>query len=567
MSTPLCVALSVGVLAVTASAQITTRISVDSLGGQSNGLAGTASISADGRFVAFYGNRDANNLVAGDTNNCSDVFIHDRELGRTTRVSVDSLGVQGNADSWRTAISADGRCVAFLSQASNLVPGDTNNLSDIFVHDRLTRPTTRVTVDSAGAQANSGHDNYPFSISGDGRLVTFTSRASNLVPGDTNNREDVFVHDIITGQTTRVSVSSSGVQGDSGSSHSSISADGMIVSFESLAGNFHSGTPNSYVEIFVHDRQTGQTSLISINSSGLAGNNPSSNSKVSADGSCVVFSSHASNLISGDTNDFIDVFVHDRRSGQTTRVSVNSNGGQQRSYSSNYLAKCAISSDGRYVAFESGADNLVPGDTNHVPDIFLHDRHIGTTLRASVSSDGIQAIAASWDPSISGIGPAVAFESSANNLVVGDTGGRTDVVGHERCNPLAVHPQTVLASAGAMITFTLDFDQADAGSHYKLLGSATGVGPTNQGGIDIPLSRGDWLWRALHDAPGPRPFQDHFGVLDTNGDATCTLSLAPSMSAPLAGSTLYFAAGLYTPQGGGYLGIKATNPVTLTVLP
>ena len=181
------------------SAQATTRVSVDSAGVEGNNGSWVPSISGDGRFVAF--ESYASNLVPGDTNLTVDVFVHDRQTGQTTRVSVDSAGVEGNGWSWPSSISGDGRFVAFESGASNLVPGDTNLTGDVFVHDRQTGQTTRVSVDSAGVEGNSVSQTH--SISGDGRFVAFESAAYNLVPGDTNGRYDVFVHDRLGISLTR----------------------------------------------------------------------------------------------------------------------------------------------------------------------------------------------------------------------------------------------------------------------------------------------------------------------------------------------------------------------------
>src|SRR6476661_2534745 len=186
-----------------------TRVSVDSAGNQANGFSNAYSISANGRFVAFQS--QASNLVPGDTNNKNDIFVRDLLTNTTTRVSVDSAGNPGNSPSNYSAISADGRFVAFQSYASNLVPGDTNNKNDIFVRDLSTNTTTRVSVNSAGIQGDENSFNP--SISADGRFVAFSSAASNLVPGDTNNKQDIFVRDLSTNTITRVSVDSAGDRG------------------------------------------------------------------------------------------------------------------------------------------------------------------------------------------------------------------------------------------------------------------------------------------------------------------------------------------------------------------
>ena len=205
-----------------------TRLSVDSAGNQANDSSVNPSISADGRFVAFESN--ASNIVPGDTNNTSDIFVRDLSTNTTTRVSVDSAGNQANKVSSQPSISANGRFVAFTSEASNLVPGDTNNVADIFVRDLLTNTTTRVSVDSAGNQGNLVSSDP--SISANGRFVAFQSQGSNVVPGDTNNTNDIFVRDLLTNTTTRVSVDSAGNQANSFSQDASISADGRCVALD-----------------------------------------------------------------------------------------------------------------------------------------------------------------------------------------------------------------------------------------------------------------------------------------------------------------------------------------------
>ena len=255
-----------------AAAGDTIRVSLASDGTQGNYYSRDLSISADGRYVAFASY--ASNLVSGDTNGTPDVFIHDRQGGGTTRVSVASDGTQGNWDSWYSSISADGRYVAFYSGASNLVSGDTNGTDDVFVHDGQTGQTTRVSVASDGAQGND--ISWDPSISADGRYVAFYSDATNLVSGDTNGTDDVFVHDWQTGQTTRISVASDGAQGNEGSWYSSISADGRYVAFYSGASNLVSGDTNGVGDVFVHE--TGGTSVYTVSgrvtdgsSNGIAG--------------------------------------------------------------------------------------------------------------------------------------------------------------------------------------------------------------------------------------------------------------------------------------------------------
>jgi Tol biopolymer transport system component len=429
-------AATVGILAIAvllaaaASAQpgTTERASVSSSGEQGNDLSGSPSISADGRFVAF--SSYASNLVPGDTNGDLDVFVRDRELGTTERVSLSPIGDQGDGDSYYPSISADGRFVAFQSSASSLVPGDTNGVVDVFVRDRQLGTTERVSVSSSGGQGNN-ESGYP-SISADGRFVAFQSYASNLVPGDTNGRADVFVRDRQLETTERVSLSSSGEQGNSESWYLSISADGRFVAFQSSASNLVPGDTNVDHDVFVRDRQLGTTGRVSVSSSGEQGNYAASRyPSISADGRFVAFSSYAPNLVPGDTNGTHDVFVRDRELGTTERVSLSSSGEQGNSQSWDP----SISADGRFVAFFSWASNLVPGDTNGYLDAFVRDRELGTTERVSLSSSGEQGNDISgwfYALSVSANGRFVAFRSDASNLVAGDTNGYRDVFVRDR---------------------------------------------------------------------------------------------------------------------------------------
>jgi Tol biopolymer transport system component len=410
------------------SAQVTQRVSVDSGGAAGNYSSRDPSVSADGRYVAFVS--EADNLVPGDTNLQSDIFVHDRLSGAIERVSVDSSGNQGNTNSDTPSISADGRFVAFESYADNLVPGDTNHRRDVFVHDRLSGTTELVSVDSGGLQ---GDDiSIAPSISADGRYVAFQSDAHNLVPGgDTNAGPDTFVHDRLSGTTERMSVDSGGVQGDGASTAPSISADGRYVAFQSSSHNLAPGADtNASPDIFVHDRLSGATERVSNDPSGAAGSGSSSAPSISADGRYVAFVSEANDLVPGDTNGQSDIFVHDRLNGTIERVSLDSGGVQANG--ANGFSRPPISADGRFVAFDGSSTNLVSGDTNGFFDVFVRDRSSGTTERLSVSSNGVQGDSDSSQPSISADGRYVAFDSAASNLVSGDTNQAWDVFLRDR---------------------------------------------------------------------------------------------------------------------------------------
>ena len=347
--------------------------------------------------------------------------------GTTTRVSAASDGTQGERSSYHPGISANGRYVGFISPARNLVSGDTTDYNDVFVHDRQTAQTTRVSVSSNGTPGNDDSLNTKSpSLSADGRYVAFESLATNLVSGDTNGKLDVFLRNRQTGQTSRISVSSGGAQGNDFSFEPSLSADSRYVAFTSFASNLVTGDTNVAYDVFVRDRQTGTTSRVSVASDGAQADHFSLGPSISADGRYVAFTSYASNLVISDTNNTRDIFVRDRQAGQTARVSVAAGGAEGNDDSD----MAAISSDGRYVAFVSPASNLVSGDTNGVADVFRHDRVTHTTIRVSVSSSGAQANDESghwfcpgcWPSvAISGDGRYVAFVSFASNLVPNDT--------------------------------------------------------------------------------------------------------------------------------------------------
>jgi Tol biopolymer transport system component len=420
-------ASALALAAVPASAGVavtTTRVSVNSAGADGNPTSGASSnlpisISATGRFVAFSDN--APSLVEGDRNFRYDIFVRDRVQGETTRVSISSTGAEANDDSGFPAVSANGRFVAFASLASNLVRGDTNHRGDVFVRDRKRGKTTRVSVNSAGAEANDGTVWRP-AISADGRFVAFFSGSTNLVPNDHNGIRDFFVRDLTREETTRISVSSTGAEQIPGSGVEqlgiipALSANGRFVAFFSASPNLVEGDRNNTDDIFVRDRKLGETTRVSVSSTGEEANDTSLfYPSISPNGRFVAFTSWASNLVAGDENGHHeDVFVRDRKKGVTTRIRENNRSG------SLYSGLPSISANGRVVAFESPASDLVKGDRNDAVDVFLRDRKRGRTTLLSVSSEGTQGNSESSFPVISANGRFVAFSSLASSLVEGD---------------------------------------------------------------------------------------------------------------------------------------------------
>jgi Tol biopolymer transport system component len=399
-------------------------VSVSTDGVTAGNLASSGpSITSDGRFIVFQSN--ATNLVENDTNNKTDIFVRDMVNKTTVRASLGNAGEEANNTSMIASISDDGRYVAFYTSATNLIANDTNMFSDIFVRDLQENTTICVSVRSDGSQISSGH--YAPRISGNGQVVSFYSSGTDLVENDTNGKADVFVHNIVTGVTSRVSVGTGNVEGNNSSNTSSISYDGRYIAFESTASNLVADDLNSMADVFLHDTTTGETILVSKHTNGTQATAASSNSTMSSDGKYIVYKNSSDTLVDNDLNGFADMFMYNTETGQTTRVSLG-NGGNESNGNSSGGFRPSISTDGNLVVFDSLATNLVAGDTNNKSDVFIHNSQTGVTLIASKSLAGLTAgNGNSNSSSLSGNGQLVAFESMATNLVAGDTNGLTDI--------------------------------------------------------------------------------------------------------------------------------------------
>lgn len=387
---------------------------------EANNYSFHTAVSDSGRYVAF--SSLASNLVTGDTNDASDVFLRDQHDQTTVRVSVSSSGTQGNGWSGQMelSISDNGRYVGFLSSASNLVPGDTNGQQDVFVHDVQTGETTRASVSSAGEEAND--ETAAVDISPGGSYVAFQSSASNLDPLDLNGIDDVFVHDVATGETEIVSVNSLGLQGAPGpggkNDSPSISSNGRYVAFVSDSV-LVPGDVNQDWDIYVRDRQEGTTTRVSLTSSGLPTSyeSPSDAPSISDDGRFVAFNSKDN---FGDAMDEDggedDIFLRDREAGTTERISVTQYGALANGPSTG----ASVSDDGRFVAFTTSSTNL--GPATRAEHVAVFDRSTRKTHIASTCGN-----AASIRASLSGSGSHVAFDSEASDLVSGDANGQPDI--------------------------------------------------------------------------------------------------------------------------------------------
>jgi Tol biopolymer transport system component len=400
-------------------------VSFRQVGGQGDNNSSGAVASSGGRCVAFYS--DATNLVPHDNNRVRDVFVHDDEDGTIQRVSLASDGSEANgpsqAEGLLPAIDEACTCVAFTSDATNLVTDDTNRRTDVFVRDlRADPPTTLRASVGDGTEAN-GASFFP-SLSADCQLVAFQSTASNLVPDDTNGVSDIFVYNRATGLTTRVSVAADGTEGNGFSVTPAMSADGRCVAFATKATNLWPDDTNNARDILVACDGV-ITCLASVDSNGVQGDGDSFLPAISADGRIVAFKSAAANLVPDDTNGVVDVFVHDCETGETSRVSVGTDGAQGNGLS----FPPGMSGDGRFVAFGSAATSIVRGVRVERSQVYVHDRQNGTTTLLTASPSGQPGNGSVPDlaPGVSIDGRAVAFASAADNLVPGDINGFADV--------------------------------------------------------------------------------------------------------------------------------------------
>ena len=407
--------------------------------GNQAALNNALSFSADGRYVAFVS--DATDLAANDTNNSSDVFVRDRQTNQTVLVSVNAAGT-GPGDGYSNAprITPDGRFVAFISASSNLVTDDAATLihEDIYMRDLQLGKTTLVSRNSAGTARGNGASGF-FDVPGinaDGRFVVFTSFATDLVgTADTNNQTDVFVRDLQTGTTKLVSINQTGTgTGNGASSQGVITPDGRFVAFLSRAGDLVALATGSSNQVFVRDLQNGSTKLVSVNRTGTGGSNGDTDARVerdlsiSADGRFVAFVSDASNLANNDTNFTQDVFVRDTQLEVTKLVSINTSGN-----AGGNSGQISLTPDGHFIAFVSGADDLVSNDVNQQQDVFIRDLQTNSTALVSVNRTGVAAgtgdsstffLLSFVRPSLSDDGRYVSFTSKAADLISGtDTNG------------------------------------------------------------------------------------------------------------------------------------------------
>jgi Tol biopolymer transport system component len=400
-----------------------TLASTSDSGVKGNGGSIALSVSADGTRVAFVS--FATNLDPADTAPFgSDVYVKDLVTGDITLASSSDTGIHANGESSGPSLSADGTTVAFTSFAANLDPADTDFELDVYVKDLTTGDISLASTSDSGVKGN-GFSGRDAALSADGTRVAFASFATNLDPADTDTIADVYMKDLSTGDIALVSIGDSGIKANGHSGTPSISADGTIVTFPSLATNLGPDDSDSFSDIYVKDLSSGGLTLASTSDSGTKGNNDSSQngSVLSGDGSKVAFVSYATNLDPADIDGAGDVYVKDLATGDIALASTSDSG--VKSNSSSFLA--SLSPDGSRVAFPSFATNLDPADTDTLDDIYVKDLASGDITLASTSASGSKGNGGSFRPTLSEDGSRVAFSSDATNLSPFDTDRITDV--------------------------------------------------------------------------------------------------------------------------------------------
>jgi Tol biopolymer transport system component len=400
------------------------RVSLDTGNQNPNGNSGYPSLTDDGRFISF--ESDATDLIGSDGNGVTDIFVYDRTLDTTERVSVSTLGVEADGASMFSRISAnDGRYVVFQSNATNLLgPGnDTDGVTDIFVYDR-TLDTIELISGVSGLAVADGNSTSPV-ISADGQYVAFQSTATNLVGGDTNSVSDIFVYDRTLDVMQRVSVSTLGVEADTSATTASISADGRYVAFVSAATTLVATDTNGFHDVFVYDRDQSTLEIVSVDGSGNEVNNLSTSEPIiAADGSYVAYVSGATNIVAGDTEGIQDVFFYNRGTGVSGRASKSDAGIGENANPQ----EPAISSQGYFVAFSTPATNLIGNDFNSGSDVYVYNRVANTIKRISVDAAGNEVSGGNAvQPSISADGRFIVFTSGQNNLAPGDVASLFDI--------------------------------------------------------------------------------------------------------------------------------------------
>jgi hypothetical protein len=543
-----------------------------------DGTSEDAVISSDCRYVAF--SSQATNLVAGAGNGRSQIFVRDRILGTVEHVSVSDAGKQGDFDSLEPSISGDGRYVAFQSEATNLVPNDRNGQSsrsrgrDIFVYDRTAKTIERVSLTEGGGEANQKSENP--SISEDSRFVAFNSSANNLVAGYRNGEVNVYVHDRVEDTIAGISVPFADYQSNRSSLNPAISGDGNYVAFQFNVSLNDGNNSYSHTDIYLYHRATRAVERITGARVGRdADGEKSEFPSISGDGRYVTFQSNLEYLDFNDLNRAVDVFVYDRVTELTSRVSTNGGIDTETSRAS---TNAVISGDGRFVAFDSQAETLVDSDANGKVDVFVKNLITGELSLVSASPAGVQGDGNSTSPSISGDGQCITFQTIAKNLAGSDANNKSDI--------FASVVEEVTPSAFAVAEFTSNLDSfgpgddvsveneidslllrpvsAEPGSTIEIQVNSGGFIPIDSNTIsaELPLVVGENIIEVKVTAPDGSTEQSYIQ----------TVTRSPSHSADLSG--LFLTSGDFVPltpdfaaDTAAYTSIVSSDTTTVNLRP
>ncbi|WP_262273248.1 hypothetical protein [Microvirga yunnanensis] len=479
------------------SDQIQSRISTAANGAEALGASSSAQFSPDGRSVLF--KSDAPNLIAGGTNGTTHIFLKDLTTHAITRLSTTADGLEANGNSYDVQMTPDGRFMVFTSIADNLVSNDHNNKHDIFLKDLTTHAITRLSTTPAGEEAN-GFSFEP-RLSPDGQFLMFTSNAVNL-GADNFLSSEIFLKNLTTKDITRITVAADGTPGSVGGDQPLFSPDGHSIVFRSFSSKLVANDTNTSWDIFLRD-QFGTITLLSKAVDGTQGNSFSSNPQFSPDGQYVLFESNANNLIAGDGNNQLDVFLKDIHSGAVTLLSRTADGtqGDRGSYNARF------SPEGRYIVFESDATNLVADDNNGQTDIFVKDLVGGTVTRLSTAADGTEADFESSFAQFSPDGRFVTFESEATNLVDGDTNGTSDIFVVDllyKANAAAILEGRFLETTlgvGAASSLSIDWGDGTTSTQTPVAGQvslAHAYASTGSKSAVVTLVEGALTWSVAH---------------------------------------------------------------------
>jgi len=421
--------------------------SVNSEGTVGNFDSARPSLSGDGRFVAFHS--VSSNLSPADSGGFTSIFVRDLRMGTTEMITLDATGFEANGSSFAPRFSRNGRFVAYRSDATNLVDSSVTFEKNIYLYDRSLRETVIVSANAAG---ESGNDvSFLGDISDDGRFIVYYTYARNLIPDNTAYFSDVLLFDRDTGSNVLISKTPGGDFANGYSLYPKISGDGRYVVYASDADNLVADDTNGVIDIFLYDTSTGNTSRISVNSEGEEANDHCALVDISEDGQIVAFECRASNLVAGDTDGTSDVFIYDTSNGEITLAGVNSSGEQGNGSDE----EPALSSDGRYVAFESYSTNLVSEDTKGYKHIFIHDRHSGRTHLASKSATGEIVDGGGTQPTLSGDGRYVGFSTYSLALSGGPQGFEQVMVASANDVQIdTISPEQIAIGATTEITIT-----------------------------------------------------------------------------------------------------------------